>query len=221
MDCPLPLRAAPLVARPSGALWWPGPRVMVVADLHFGRAERMARRGQGLLPPHDTADTLDRLAAEVAALAPSRVICLGDSFDDLAAAGALPRDLAAALEALAAGRHWIWVAGNHDPGPVAFPGTHLAEVRLEGIAFRHIAAPGAEPEVSGHYHPRATVARRGVRVTRRCFLGDGTRVILPAFGAYVGGLDARDAAFDRLLAADARAVMLGDPPIALPRDRLA
>lgn len=215
----LPLTAARLLARPSGALWWPDQGLLVVGDLHFGRAERLARQGAGLLPPYDTGDTLVRLAAEVTALAPAHVLCLGDSFDDLAAAGALPRDLAASLETLAAGRRWTWVAGNHDPGPVDLPGSHLAEITLGGIAFRHIAA-GAGPEVSAHYHPKATVAQRGIRITRRCFLADDARVILPAFGSYVGGLDARDPAFDRLLGRHAQAVMLGPILTQLPRHRL-
>ena len=123
------LAGARLEARASGALWWQAERLLCVADLHLGRSERLARRGGTLLPPYETAETLDRLAAEIAALAPARVVCLGDSFDDGAAAPALAAADAAVLAALIAGRDWIWVAGNHDPLPLALAGRHLRRAR--------------------------------------------------------------------------------------------
>lgn len=209
--------------RPSGALFWPDRSLVCVADLHLGRAERLAREGGDLLPPYETIDTLDRLEAEIAALRPRRVVCLGDSFDDLAAAQNLSDEVLTRIDRLAAGRGWTWIAGNHDPGPVEVPGTHLAELRLGLLSFRHIALARLATdggEVSGHYHPKACLARRGVRISRRSFLADGRRAILPAFGTYTGGLDARDAAFDALLGPDARAYMTGDNVTAVARDRL-
>ena len=115
------LAGARLAARASGALWWPEERLLCVADLHLCKSERLARRGGPLLPPYETAETLDRLAAEIAALAPAAVVCLGDSFDDCAAGAALDPDDAARLVALIAGRDWIWIAGNHDPAPSPCP----------------------------------------------------------------------------------------------------
>ena len=125
---PITLAGARLVARASGALWWPAERLLAVADLHLCRSERLARRGGALLPPYETAATLDRLAAEVAALAPTRVVALGDSFDDCAAGAAIAAADAARLTALIAGRDWTWIAGNHDPAPLALPGSHRAEL---------------------------------------------------------------------------------------------
>ena len=114
---PVTLAGARLAARASGALWWPEERLLCVADLHLCKSERLARRGGPLLPPYETAETLERLADEIAALAPAGVVCLGDSFDDGAAGAALDAEDAARLMALMAGRDWIWIAGNHDPGP--------------------------------------------------------------------------------------------------------
>jgi DNA ligase-associated metallophosphoesterase len=211
------LAGARLAARGSGALWWEAERLLCVADLHLGRSERLARRGGALLPPYETAETLGRLAAEVAALAPARVLCLGDSFDDGAAGAALAPGDAAALAALMRGRDWIWIAGNHDPRPPGLGGRAHVELRLGPLAFRHAAAPGAAPgEVSGHYHPKARLAVGGRGVSRPCFLLDGRRLILPAFGAYTGGLAARDPALAALLGPDARAVLTGAPCVALP-----
>jgi len=211
-----------LEPRLSGALFWGERRLLVVGDLHLGRSERLARDGLDLLPPYETEDTLNRLEAEISALAPRIVICLGDSFDDLAAAERLSGAITERIDRLSAGRRWIWIAGNHDPGPVGLPGTHLAEVGLGPLHFRHIADPDArlradEAEVSAHYHPKARLEFRGHSLSRRCFLADARRLILPAFGSYTGGLDIRDAAFDPLVAQDARAFLIGRRIIALPR----
>ncbi len=216
------LAGAELFLRPSGALYWPDESLLCVGDLHLGRAERLARRGAGLLPPYETLDTLERLAAEVAALGPRCVICLGDSFDDLLAAEGLEDAALARIGELAAGRRWIWVAGNHDPGPAGLPGSYRGALSVGPLAFRHVAqakpAPGGE--VSAHYHPKGRLARRGIVVTRRCFLVDSHRVILPAFGTYTGGLDASDPVFDRLLDREAQAYLLGRTVACVARARL-
>lgn len=213
----LTLNGARLAARASGALWWEAERLLCVADLHLGRSERLARRGGALLPPYETAETLDRLAAEVERLAPAVVVALGDSFDDLGCADALAAADAARLTALCAGRDWVWIAGNHDPGPLALPGRHLAELRLGPLVFRHAAEPDAAPgEVSGHYHPKFRLAAGGRAITRACFLHDARRLILPAFGAYVGGLRADAPALAALFAPPARAILTGAPCVAVP-----
>jgi DNA ligase-associated metallophosphoesterase len=219
----LTLAGESLTARPSGALWWPAAGLLAVGDLHLGRAERLARRGASLLPPYETAETLARLGAEIAATGARVVVCLGDSFDDDAAGRALAADAVARIAALAEGRDWIWVAGNHDPCPPALPGRAVATLALGPLDFRHVA--GMEPaagrgEVSAHYHPKARLDCGGRRISRPCFLADARRVMLPAFGTYTGGLDARDRAFDPLFGAGASALMTGRRITAVRRDRL-
>lgn len=208
-----------MIARPTGSLWRPDDALLVVSDLHLGKSERLARRGGPFLPPYDTTETLRRLGSEIRALAPRTVVCLGDSFDDSQAAAALsPKDVAR-LAALQSGRRWVWIAGNHDPAPGLNGGAAArvaSELREDGLAMRHIARErdgAAETtglvELSGHYHPKATLVARGRRLTRRCFLSDAARVILPAFGCYTGGLDARDPVFDPLFSDDALALLCG------------
>jgi len=213
----LTLAGATLEARASGALWWPGERLLCVADLHLGRSERLARRGGALLPPYEVALTLDRLAAEIAALGPRIVVALGDSFDDSDAGAALAGADLDRLIALGAGREWIWIAGNHDPAPLSVPGRHLQELRHGPLVFRHIALGAPEPgEVSGHYHPKFRLNARGRSVTRACFLHDARRVILPAFGAYTGGLRSDHPALAALFEPPARAILTGSPCLAVP-----
>lgn len=207
------LAGASLLALPSGAVWWPDAAALAMSDLHFGRAERAARGGGALLPPFDAAETLARLDADLAATSARTVICVGDAFDH-ATSGLAEAD-GLWLARLAAGRRWIWIAGNHDPGPMDVPGEHLAELRLGPLTFRHIALAGAAGEVSGHYHPKARVAGQA----RRCFLLDATRLILPAYGTYAGGLRSDDAALAALMGAGALAILTGRAclPVPMPR----
>ena len=221
-DPEIELAGTLLTARASGALWWEAERLLCVADLHLCRSERLARRGGTLLPPYETAETLDRLGSEIAALAPRKVLCLGDSFDDCAAGEALASADKARLQALMAGREWIWVAGNHDPAPLSLDGQYLDELALGPLAFRHAARTGAPAgEVSGHYHPKLRLSVRGRGVVRRCFLADDVRLIMPAFGAYTGGLDVGHPSLARLLRPGARAILTGVPSLAVPLAALA
>ena len=206
---------AALTALPSGALYWADQGVLVVSDLHLGKSERIARRSGVLLPPYEVTETLSRLDADIATTAPRLVICLGDSFDDLEAAD-LAEDHALWLTRLMAGRRWVWIEGNHDPGPVDLGGEHRTELTLGPLTFRHIALLGATGEVSGHYHPKMRVAGQ----SRRCFLLDGARLILPAFGTYTGGLSSDSIAFSGLMEEGAIAILTGRKalPVPIPKD---
>jgi len=216
---PFTLAGVSLVALGTGALWWPEQGLLCVSDLHLGKSERIARRGGGTLPPYDTRDTLTRLAADLARTQARIVVCLGDSFDDLDAAHALPEDERLWIAKLQAGRRWVWIAGNHDPGPVELGGTLLTELPVAPLSFRHIAKPGASGEISGHYHPKATLRSRGRAVTRPAFLLDCDRVILPAYGTYTGGLRSDDAALSSLMRPEAVALMTGATVHAVPMPR--
>jgi hypothetical protein len=220
----IPLAGTSVELHRSGALYWPDRALLCVADLHLGRAERLARAAGDLLPHFESTDTLDRLEAEVVRLAPRLVVGLGDCFDDLGAVRGLAEEVVLRIGRLAAGRRWIWIAGTHDPGPVELPGTRLAELRLGLLNFRDVALPrlgAGGGEVSAHFHPTARLSRDGTRFTRRCFLTDGRRAVLPAFGSHGGGVDARDPAFDPLLGPDARAFLIGKRITAVPRSRLS
>ncbi|MDG1068654.1 MAG: ligase-associated DNA damage response endonuclease PdeM [Sulfitobacter sp.] len=208
-----------LKALASGALWWPEQSLMVFSDLHLGKSERIARRGGSALPPYDTRDTLNRLAADLALCHARTVICLGDSFDDLDAARSLPQEERDWVFRLQAGRRWVWIEGNHDPGPIEFGGSHLAELPLAPLTFRHIARQAAIGEVSGHFHPKATLELRGRNITRPAFLIDSNRVILPAYGTYTGGLRAQSPILSSLMRPEAIAVLTGPTATAIPMPR--
>jgi DNA ligase-associated metallophosphoesterase len=199
-----------LEAFPEGVLWWAERRMLIAADLHLEKGSSYARRGQ-MLPPYDTTETLARLAALVARLDPAVVVALGDSFHDDGGAARLSHRDRGDLRALQRGRDFVWIAGNHDPGrPHGLDGLHAEELAVGPIVFRHEPRPGAVGEIAGHLHPSARVAGRGRSVRRKCFAGDGHRLVLPAFGAYAGGLNVLDRAFAGLFAAATfRAFLLG------------
>jgi len=204
------LMAAEVMLRASGALWLEAERALVVADLHLEKGSSYAARGQ-MLPPYDTRETLRRLAAEVAALTPAVVVLLGDTFHDRKSEGRLAADDAEALRDLARGRTLVWVVGNHDAdGPRELPGETADELSLLGLTLRHEPQAGLQPgEVAGHLHPAARVTATRGTVRRRCFITDSQRAILPAFGAYAGGLNVRDKAFAGLFARPPLAGALG------------
>jgi len=197
-DGALAVAGAVFVADPGGVIYWPEQSLLAVADLHLEKGSSFAARGV-LLPPYDTAVTLAALAALIARYAPRAVVALGDSFHDGRGPARLADTDRATLRHLQRGRDWIWIAGNHDPEPAMNVGGRFLEtLEAGGVTFRHQPEENAHAEIAGHLHPVARVSRRGRSVSRRCFAGDGVRLVMPAFGAYAGGLNVRDQAFARV-----------------------
>lgn len=192
-----------LVCDPTGALYAPAHRLLVVSDLHLEKGAAFARRGM-MLPPYDTAVTLSRLSALLDRYRPDIVVSMGDSFHDRAGAALMPTVYRETVAAMAAQRDWYWIAGNHDPdAPAGLPGRSVAEIRVAGLTFRHEpSAMQAEGEIAGHLHPGARIVRRGRSVRRRCFASDGVRLVMPAFGAFTGTLNVLDRAYHGLFGRD-------------------
>ena len=198
-----------VVADPSGALYLPDDGVLAVADLHFEKGSAFAARGQ-FLPPYDTRATLTRLAAVIARLKPRTVIALGDSFHDPGADGRMEGQDAATLSSMVQSvPEWVWIEGNHDPAPPPrFGGVVAGKWGLGPLVFKH-EPTGSEGEIAGHLHPCAKVAGHGRTNRARCFATDGIRCVLPAFGAFTGGLNVRDPAFEAIFGRCPDAWMIG------------
>lgn len=197
-----------LVALPQGALFWPARRALLFADLHLEKASWFARGGQ-MLPPYDSIATLSDLAAIAAATDPTEIWCLGDSFHDVGGCERLPTRACELLADLTARHQWTWITGNHDPVvPEIVGGRAVAEAELDGLILRHEADPrDLQPELSGHFHPKLRVHRRGQLISRRCFVMSGTKLIFPAFGALTGGLDAHHPEIVRAVGPGAEALV--------------
>lgn len=208
---PLSFAGHELIALPEAALFWPARRALLMADLHFEKASWYARYGQ-MLPPYDSLATLSAIAALAGKFDVREVWCLGDSFHDRDAATRLSRPARDLLADLTRRARWTWITGNHDASPQMELGADiLAEVEVDGLVLRHEADP-ADPraELSGHFHPKLRLTHRGRGVSRRCFILSENKIILPAFGALTGGLDARHPEISRALGCS------GDAIVALP-----
>lgn len=199
-----------LLLDPAGALYWPAERTLVFADLHFEKGSAYARSGQ-MLPPYDTRTTLARISALFLRHTPVRAIALGDSFHDRDAANRLDAFERETLRRLGDAAEWIWIAGNHDPAPPSWLSGRIAEeIAIGGLIFRHEpAASQAQGEIAGHLHPCKSITRRGRSLRRRCFVSDNMRLVMPAFGAYAGGLDVREHAVRTLFGERFLAYLLG------------
>jgi len=208
---PIHFRDERLMLDPTGAAFWPSRRLLIVADLHLEKASAAALRGH-LLPPYDTRATLEKLNRLIRLYRPAKVIALGYSFHDRAGSDRMAESDRARLAAMAREAHFIWVLGNHDSEPNDLPGEHVAEWREGGFTFRHQAAAQLavrEIEVSGHFHPKASIETKAKRVSRPCFVTDASRLMLPAFGAFTGGLDVRDPAIAKFFPRGLRVFLLG------------
>ncbi|HEY2707831.1 MAG TPA: ligase-associated DNA damage response endonuclease PdeM [Caulobacteraceae bacterium] len=207
----LELAGTLVLLRPSGALWLEQERLLVVADLHLEKGSAYAARGQ-MLPPYDTRETLARLTAEAAQLRPRMVLFLGDTLHDAGAEARLCTEDVRTLTTIASVTDLVWLVGNHDAdGPCALPGQTTADWSVAGLSLVH--EPHGAPrygEVAGHLHPCAKVKGRVGSVRRRAFVTDGERLVIPAFGAFAGGLNVRDTAFSGLFRRAPLAMPLGD-----------
>ncbi len=210
-DQPVSVCGKSFRAHMSGALYWPAEDALIVADLHLEKGSHFAARGQ-MLPPYDTRETLRKLADVIDFYDAATIVALGDSFHDAAALERMDEADRETLAIMLADREWIWITGNHDgTAAAALGGNVLHELAVEGITFRHEPAPGARThEIAGHMHPAARLVMNGTALRRPCFVGNGLRLVLPAFGAYTGGLNIMDEDFSPVFGDEGLSVwMLG------------
>jgi hypothetical protein len=211
-----------VAALPEGALWVAESKTLIVSDIHFEKGSSYALRGQ-MLPPYDTHAALMKLTDLMLRLQPDIVVSLGDSFHDgggPARMDARDRDL---LKLLMSRCDWIWVEGNHDGrAPETLGGAVREVLHIGALVLRHEPTLNAAPgEIAGHLHPCAKVSGRGRSVRRRCFATDGSRLVMPAFGAYTGGLNVCDDAYAPIFADGVTALVLGkDRVLPVASDRL-
>jgi len=208
---PVSICGKDFIADMTGAVYWPAEDCIIVADLHLEKGSAFAARGQ-MLPPYDTRETLAKLATLIDRYGATSVIALGDSLHDPAAAERIaPEDLET-IRIMQDDCEWIWVTGNHDPRIAERLGGHVFDaVEIAGITLRHEPTEGRQThEIAGHLHPAARFSRHGYTIRRPCFIGNGLRLVLPAFGTYAGGLNVLDEAFAPLFGNDGMMVwMLG------------
>jgi len=210
-----------LIADVSGALFWPEKQTVIFSDLHLEKGSWFAKQNI-LLPPYDTLDTLNRVEKVINYFKPSRVISLGDSFHDDNWIERISREQITKILNLTNNYEWVWIQGNHDPSEVSsLGGINLSHYLDPPLTFRHEAKRGpTDGEVSGHFHPKAKIKLNRKNFSNRCFISDETRVILPAFGSFTGGLNVMDKAISSLFRDDFKVFLLGSKVRQFPQTAL-
>lgn len=218
---PIRLRGERLLLDPGGAVLLPDHDALVVADLHLEKGSAFARRG-ALLPPYDTAATLERLRLLVERYRPAILVSLGDAFHDRAGPEAAGDETILGLRALAAGRRFVWVRGNHDPQPPCrWCGEATDVLRLGSLSLRHLPGAGAHGEIAGHLHPKVRLSGTGRTFTTRCFVRDECRLLMPAFGSFTGGLNLLHESIRTLFPTGFETLALGERRVfSVPHERL-
>lgn len=199
----------PLTADRSGVLIIEDAKTLVVADLHLEKGTARARH-RSFLPPYDTRTTLARLKRAIDRLSPARIVALGDSFHDVGGCERMSPEDRQTLTDLQRGVEWIWIAGNHDPVlPAEMKGERRQQWSFRSLTFCHEPTLSGQGEIAGHLHPCARVDAGGRCQRRPCFVASADRLLMPAFGAYTGGLNVLDPAITTFFGAAPAVAVLG------------
>ncbi len=177
---------------PERALYWPRKHMLIIADIHFGKAA--AFRAQAIPVPHGTtAENLAALDSLIMRHAIRHIVFLGDF---LHARTARSASLLAALHAwrgLHPALQLTLVRGNHDLHAGDPPGSLYIEMvnephAIDGFCFCHHPDLASSSYVlAGHVHPVYRLRTASDTLRLPCFLVGPTRMILPSFGAFTGG----------------------------------
>lgn len=196
----------------EGILFWPEENIAVASDLHLEKGSHFALHGQ-LIPVHDSVETLRVLLSALEIFGMEKLILLGDTFHDQQGYDRMNNKARNLFKKLCESHEVIWIKGNHDG---AFVPPHVGdfeEFKVRNMTFRHEATKDDHHEISGHYHPKANIKYKGARISRSCFIEDGTRMIMPAFGKFTGGFDIREDAIAQFFPKDFTAHLLGKDSI--------
>jgi len=185
------------------AAFLPDRKALLVADLHFEKGSFLRDIGLSPLPAHDTQDTLARLQKLIEVYSPHQVIALGDSFHDTQAGERLlDADLQRLNALIKSVDRFVWILGNHDPEiPAHISGQREDHLMLDNFFLTHHPTDPETVEVNicGHLHPKARVKTRAGSITKPCFAVSASRIIMPSFGTYTGGLRVDDPAIEAVM----------------------
>jgi DNA ligase-associated metallophosphoesterase len=177
---------------PQKALYWPRENMLVVADIHFGKAASFRALGVPV-PGGTTRENLDALDALLALHPARQVVFLGDFLHAKAAHAEATQTALHAWRLARPALRLVVVRGNHDlhaGDPSARLGLQMVDEpsMLAPFAFCHhpdLLAPGYL--MAGHVHPVYRLRSGWETLRLPCFLAGEERIVLPAFGAFTGG----------------------------------
>jgi metallophosphoesterase superfamily enzyme len=209
MAQPVSVCGRQFVADNSGALYWPSQSTLLVAELPLERRPAGLNGGSDGTGP-DLRQALVRLAEVMDRYEPARVIALGD-IPRSAASGPAAEE-AEIVRILQEDREWVWIGAQADAAAAArLGGAACAELEISGLRLRHRPTPGwATHEIAASLRPAARLSMYGYTMRRACLVGNGRRLVMPAFAAPMSGRNVLDEAFRPLFGSGGMSVwMLG------------
>ena len=198
-----------------GVIYWPRLMTIILSDLHLGKSMFWARHGK-FLPPYDNLETLSKLKKVLRKFQISKIIFLGDVFHDDSGYESLEPETIQILNEILCNYEIIFIAGNHDLN-ISIPKIKiLKNYTKDSIIFSHYPSTNVsekKAQIFGHFHPKISVKISGRVISKKCFVIDKKKILLPSFGNYTGGLDINKNMLLNIFKKDCTYFMLGQKRI--------
>jgi len=202
-----------LLLLPEKAVYWPAQAMLIIADIHFGKAASF--RAQGIpVPRGTTTENLLGLEALIERHGARHVVFLGDFLHARAAHASSTQQAMLAWRRSRPDLRLTLVRGNHDK----HAGDPAAVLDIELVDEPHMVGPfafchhpdldlgGGGYALAGHVHPAWVLATRFDSLRLPCFVVGSERMILPSFGSFTGGHVVTRAAGDAIFVTSGEAV---------------
>ena len=185
------------ILQKDGSVYWPDKKSLILGDLHLEKSSYFAKLGN-FLPPYDSFETLNKLEKSLNKLNVNKIILLGDIFHDKEGIKRLNKKLLKYLDYICKKFDVIWLVGNHDGIDRPKDAKFCKKYKIDNINFNHKSSKNTMNELSGHYHPKATLKLFKTKISKPCFLIGKSKIILPAYGSFTGGIDSQDEIFKKI-----------------------
>ena len=175
----------------EGVLFWLEKEIAIVSDLHLEKGSSYASSGQ-YIPPYDSEETLLKLLDILNNYRVKKVILLGDTFHDKDAFLRMTPKVRFLFEDFTKKYEVIFILGNHE-NKIKIEGIKFhQEYIVDDIHFLHEAIQKNINQISGHFHPVASIKVSSKKITGKCLIHSNNHIILPSFGEFTGGLNIND-----------------------------
>ncbi len=156
--------------------------------MHLEKGSSYAETGQ-LIPPFDSEATLNKLIYSMKINKINKIILLGDTFHDEGALERMDLKSQGLLRYILDNYNVIFILGNHENKMKLEKITFYHDYVIDNIHFTHEAKLNNQYQVSGHFHPVASVKVGSKKITEKCLIHSKNHLILPSFGTFTGGLN--------------------------------
>ena len=182
----------------DGILFWLEKKIAIVSDLHLEKGSSFASLGQ-FIPPFDSEETLKKLINFFKTHEVQTIILLGDTFHDGGALNRMSSKVKSIFDSLVENYEIIFVLGNHENKMKSAFIKFYERYIVDDIYFLHEAVLEKKYQISGHFHPVASLKINSKQITEKCLIHSENHIIMPAFGEFTGGLNINNPVFKPFL----------------------